>query len=151
MPRHLQKILHAHALRDTQPRRLVIEALSKIEKPASHKEILVWIEQKGAAINLVTVYRILETFEDLGIVHRHPSSGGFVLCSMDEDGHHGFLSCQKCGTVEEFTDEKLCKEENRIARKAGFTPKHHMSEIIGLCGSCQPACRLPAGKAGTGR
>lgn len=147
MPNIVQTILRAHALRDTQPRRLVIEALCNIKKPASHKEIYSWIEKQGAATNLVTVYRILETFEGLGIVHRHPSSGGFILCSMEEEGCHGtvvrdttchgFLSCQECGTVQEFTDEKLCKEEKRIARKAGFTPKHHMSEIIGVCTKCQ--------------
>ena len=143
---NLHSLLRRSNLRDTQPRRLVMEALTSIGVPASHKEVYSWIEKQGAAINLVTVYRILQAFEDLGIVHRHPSSGGFVLCSIEEDHHHdiaatctachGFLSCQGCGTVQEFTDGKLCTEENRIARNAGFTPKHHMSEIIGLCAKC---------------
>lgn len=137
MHAEVQKTLKAHGLRDTQSRRIVIEALSQSPKPISPKDIHLWVTDQGSTINLVTVYRILEAFENLGIVHRHPSSGGFVLCSLNKEGHHGFLSCQKCGTVEEFVDEKLCAEENRIARKAGFTPKHHTSEIIGVCETCQ--------------
>lgn len=133
-----QTILQKFNLRDTQPRRLVLKALMDIKKPASHKEIHNWIEKQDAAVNLVTVYRTLETFEEIGIIHRHPSSGGIMLCSMSEEaGHHGFLSCEKCGNVEEFCDKNLCSQEDRIAKKAGFTPKHHMSEIIGICAGCQ--------------
>lgn len=130
-------ILQAHGLRDTQSRRLVIETLAQSPTPISQKEIHVCIVKQGSTTNLVTVYRILETFEELGIVHRHPATGGFTLCSLqDHEGHHGFLSCEKCGTVSEFADAKLCVEENRIAKQAGFTPKHHISEIVGLCSHC---------------
>lgn len=133
-----QAILQQFNLRDTQPRRLVLKALVNMQKPASHKEIHRWIEEQDAAVNLVTVYRTLETFEEIGIIHRHPSSGGIILCSMnEEEGHHGFLSCEKCGMVEEFCNEDLCSKEDRIAKKAGFTPKHHVSEIIGICAGCR--------------
>ena len=131
-------ILRQFNLHDTQPRRLVLKALAAMKKPASRKEIHDWIQKQDAAVNLATVYRTLQLFEDLGIVHRHPSSGGIVLCSVQsEEGHHGFLSCEKCGKVEEFVDPKLCKEENRIAKQSGFSPSHHISEIIGVCPKCQ--------------
>lgn len=133
-----EQILQVHNLRDTQPRRLVLRALAEIGKPATHKEVFDVIQSHEATVNLVTVYRTLDTFEELGIVHRHPSSGGIVLCSKSEQkGHHGFLSCQKCGKVEEFIDPNLCKEENRIAQNAGFRPKNHISEILGVCAKCQ--------------
>ena len=133
----IHELLKTSGLRDTQSRRLVLEALATSSKPISQKEIHLWITKNGSTTNLVTVYRIVEALEKLSIVHRHPSSGGFVLCTMQEEGHHGFLSCQECGMVEEFSDPSLCKEEDRIARKAGFTPKHHVSEIIGCCADCQ--------------
>ena len=133
-----QTILRKHALRDTQPRRLVLQALIDRQKPASHKEIYEWIQQQNAAINLVTVYRTLETFEKSGILHRHPSSGGMMLCSIGEHkGHHGFLSCEKCGSVEEFCDETLQSQESHIAANAGFMPKHSISETVGVCAGCQ--------------
>lgn len=132
-----QAILRKCNLRDTQPRRLVLKALMNFNKPTSHKEIHQWIQKQDAAVNLVTVYRALETFEERGVIHKHPSSGGIMLCSMSEEaGHHGFLSCESCGKVEEFCNEDLCSHENRIAKQAGFTPKQHVSEIIGVCSTC---------------
>lgn len=130
-------ILQKLNLRDTQPRRLVLRALMKSKKPISHKEIHEWIQGQDAAVNLVTVYRTLETFLEIGIIHRHPSTGGFVLCSLPEkEGHHGFLSCESCGRVEEFADSALCKQEDRIAKKAKFAAKHHVSDILGSCSLC---------------
>ncbi len=130
-------ILRAAKLRDTQPRRLVLQALIAMGKPLSPKDIYEWCIGENAAINLVTVYRILEKFEEQHIIHKHPSSGGVTLCSLPEEGgHHGFLSCQSCGRVEEFSDSDLCKEENRIAESSGFRPRHHVSEIIGECAEC---------------
>jgi Fe2+ or Zn2+ uptake regulation protein len=118
----------------------VITALTEIGRPVSHKEVHEWLKKKRTAINLVTVYRILEKFETLGLVHKQPTSGGFVLCALSaEHGHHGFLSCQQCGTVEEFADPDLCRVENAIARKAGFIPASHLSEIVGICSTCHAA------------
>lgn len=137
MTRDHQEILKDLNLHDTQPRRLILQALAASKKPLSHREIYEKIKKKKAAVNLITVYRTLKTFEELDVIHRHPSTGGFTLCSMPHTkGHHGFLSCKSCGKVEEFSDKKLCYEENRIAKSAGFRPSHHMSEIIGQCSEC---------------
>lgn len=131
-------LLRQSGLRDTQPRRLVLKALGHIQKPATQSDVHAWIARHKGTVNLVTIYRVLEKFEELGLVHRHPSSGGLTLCSLPhEKGHHGFLSCHECGHVEEFTDSDLCRREDLIARRAGFRAREHVSEIVGLCASCQ--------------
>ncbi|PIR53045.1 hypothetical protein COU76_03255 [Candidatus Peregrinibacteria bacterium CG10_big_fil_rev_8_21_14_0_10_49_10] len=137
MQHSVSSLLKQHGLRDTQSRRLVLHALVKGNKPLSQKEVYETIKRTDGSINLVTVYRILEKLEELGMVHRHLSSGGFVLCSLEgHAGHHVFLSCQDCGKVEECADPELCRHEDRIARSAGFIPKTHLSELLGLCSSC---------------
>ncbi len=137
MKQRIAALLERCRLRNTMPRRQVLSVLVSARKPVAHKEIHDRIAKCSAGVNLVTVYRILEKFEACGIVHRHPSSGRVTLCSLpDIKGHHGFLSCRQCGTVEEFSDSSLCAEENRIAKKAGFRPLHHVSDIVGLCGKC---------------
>lgn len=134
----IHEILQLHNLRDTMARRLVILALQDIKKPVSHKEIFSWIKLQNATINLVTVYRTIDSFLDLHIIHKHPTSGGFLLCSMPtQKGHHGFLSCKDCGTVQEFSDSVLCKEENRIAAQNQFSPLSHTNDIVGTCNQCQ--------------
>lgn len=130
-------IIKSIGLRDTQSRRLVLKVLMKAKKPLTHKDIFSAIQKSDATVNLVTIYRMLETFEKVGLVHKHLSSGGVVVCSMPEQkGHHVLLSCDDCGKVEECCDSHLCAHEDRIAKKAGFVPKSHLSEVIGICSSC---------------
>lgn len=138
MQTSISSILQRHNLKDTQSRRLVLKALMHVNKPISQKEIHHWIKSQDATTNLVTVYRTIEKFEEIGVVHRHPSSHGFILCGLqDELGCHSFLSCQACGKVEEFCDKALCQQEGLIAKKFGFKANQHVSEIIGLCATCQ--------------
>ena len=140
-------LLRQYDLRQTAPRRLVLEALSCLGKPVAAGELHTWIVRNGGSVNLVTVYRTLELFEEKGITHRHPSSGNVTLCALpNEHGHHGtvtgtvtchgFLSCRSCGKVEEFSDPELCRQENRIAKNAGFRVAEHLTEILGTCSSC---------------
>jgi Fe2+ or Zn2+ uptake regulation protein len=133
----MQNALKSKGLRDTQPRRLVIEALARIRSAASPAEIHDSIDKKGAAINLVTVYRVLEVLREKHLIHQHPCDGRYSLCSMpDASGHHGFLHCSSCGKTEEFVNAALCRMEDAIARKAKFRPSEHVSELIGTCHSC---------------
>ena len=130
-------LLKHYGLRVTQPRCLVLQALIGAKKPLSHSDIHAKIEKTNAGISIVTIYRVLEAFEAVGLVHRHLSSGGVILCSLqDKKGHHIMLSCDRCGKVEERCDVGLCKHEDRIAKRAGFSPKSHLSEVIGTCASC---------------
>ena len=125
----------APVLRDTRPRRLVLGELKRIKGATDPKAIH---RSLRGQVDLVTVYRVLRAFEEHGIVHRHPSSGGYALCTMPEAaGHHGFLSCRRCGNVKEFLDLALCRREDSIAERSGFSPEHHVSDIVGLCLSCQ--------------
>lgn len=131
-------LLKRNGLRDTRPRRLVIAALQALREPASPAEIQQWIAKKGGAVDAVTVYRILDVLQKLGLTHRHPCSGAATLCALPgTPGHHGFLHCTSCGRVQEYCDASLCKLEDRIAKKAGYSPTSHVSEILGLCPSCR--------------
>ncbi len=137
MPLNSAQLLGSKGLRATQTRRLVLDAFMKKPVPLSQKELHECITNDGADISLVSVYRILDAFEEAHLVHKHLSSGGYVLCTAEDDhGHHVLLSCDTCGTVEECIDTDFCKHEDRIAKKNGFTPKTHLSELIGVCSSC---------------
>ncbi len=130
--------IKASGLRDTQPRRNVLEALAKSKKPLTVSGLGSTIAKHGHAMNVVTLYRILDAFERTGIVHKHPCDGAFSLCSIpNQKGHHGFLHCRSCGAVEEYCSHDLCHMENAIARSHQFVPESHVSEILGQCRSCR--------------
>lgn len=131
-------LLKQQGLRDTQPRRMVVRALERLRVPSSPYDIHQWIMQQGATISPVTVYRILALLERLHVVHRHPQSGHFFLCSMPHTaGMHGFLECAHCGKIEEFISEKLSTVEAEIARKSHYRPISFTAAILGVCHSCQ--------------
>ncbi len=132
------ELLKKSKLKDTQPRRMVLEALAKINMPVSPYGIQKWLLKKNTELNAVTIYRILHAFNSACIVHRHPCSGHFALCTLPEQkGHHGFLHCHSCGLTEEFCSPALCTLEHGIAKKAGFDLENHMNEISGLCKHCK--------------
>ncbi len=132
--------LKQYGLRDTQPRRMVLEALKRLDIPVSAYDIHAWINSRGETVSVVTVYRIVSVLEKLNVVHRHACNGLISLCSLPgTGGHHSFLHCHSCGSVEEFADPALCRAENAIAKKAKFKPLKHVSEILGICSSCVPS------------
>ncbi len=130
--------MRAAGLKETLPRRAVVEALATLSKPATPAQIAATTAKRKTPVNLVTVYRIVEALEPLGIVHRHPCSGAFSLCQLDSvAGHHGFLHCHDCGKTEEFQSEELCSLEKSIAGRAGFLSQSHVAEIVGVCRHCR--------------
>lgn len=135
----LHDMLLGSGMKDTAPRRLVIEALSDRPGPVAAKDLHAWIARKrGRSVGLVTVYRILDLLERVGAVHRHAAEGMYSVCPIPSvRGHHVLLHCDSCGKVEERHDHSLCAREDAVARSAGFLPDRHVSEILGTCQSCQ--------------
>jgi Fur family zinc uptake transcriptional regulator len=131
------RILHAQGYKATKPRKLILEVLEEIEKPLSPYDIRGILHQRGKYLNHVTIYRILDLFCSLNLVHKMLSSGGFVKCSLNAiEGCHRFMICQHCGAIQEFTDKGLCQGENEFAQNFGFHTEHHLSEFSGLCSRC---------------
>jgi Fur family transcriptional regulator, zinc uptake regulator len=130
--------LRIHNLRDTQPRRLVFEALKSLKTPASPYDIRDWVDRKHKLnISTVTVYRIAEVFIDLGLAHRHPCGGGIVLCAEPgKDGLHGYLHCHDCGTSEEFCSLELATTLRKQTKKRRFHAQSPLLEVTGSCANC---------------
>jgi Fe2+ or Zn2+ uptake regulation protein len=131
------RVLQAQGHKATMPRKLVLEVLEETEKPLSPYDIQEILSRRGKHLNHVTIYRILDLLCSLNLAHKMLSGGGFVKCSLDDvEGCHRFMICQQCGTIREFADKGLCKEENDVARDLGFHTEHHRSEFYGLCSRC---------------
>jgi Fur family transcriptional regulator, zinc uptake regulator len=130
--------LRIHNLRDTQPRRLVFEALKSLKRPASPYDIRDWIRKKhDLNISTVTVYRIADVFIELGIAHRHPCGGGIVLCAdPDKQGLHGYLHCHECGKSEEFCSAEMADTLKRQTARRRFRAQSPLLEVTGSCAQC---------------
>lgn len=139
--RHFEAIdmlLKQRSIRITLQRRLIGDVLKAVPSALTPLEIHTHLAKHNSLVDLVTVYRTLALFEKKHIAHRHPSSGGYLLCTIPEEkGHHGFLTCTSCKRTSEFHEPKFCELEETIARRAKFFATNHISEIIGTCTRCR--------------
>jgi len=131
------QILQAWGYKVTKPRMQVLEILDQAQKAVSPYEIQSLMRQQGKYLNHVTIYRILDLFCRLNLAHRVLSSGEFVKCSLSNiEGCHRFMVCRCCGAIQEFADERLCREEKAFAQNFGFHTEYHLSGASGLCSDC---------------
>ena len=138
MLQHSIEVLRDKGYKITQPRKRLLEVLEHIEKPLSPYEIQKLLLEEGKYLDHVTIYRILELFCALNLVHKVLSLGGFVKCTLgDEEGCHGYMICHGCGALQEFADRALCVKENEVAEKFGFQPEYHLTDFSGLSSNCR--------------
>jgi Fe2+ or Zn2+ uptake regulation protein len=132
-------------LKLTKPRQQVLIFLAECSKAMTPYEIRDVLKSRRIKSDVVTIYRILEEFTKMGLVHRVMSLGRFVRCSeselaqhceKDNDCHH-YLICENCHMVEEIAGENLHELEQKIEKKLKFKIFSHSLEFLGLCAACQ--------------
>ena len=93
-----QHELHEKGLRLTPQRELVLAAVRSLGH-ATPEEVAEKVRQTHPGINLSTVYRNLETLENVGLVqHTHLGHGGATYHAAEELTHL-HLVCSACGSV----------------------------------------------------
>ena len=131
------RTLQTQGYKITRPRKRVLEILDQAQKTLSPYDIQRLLGEQGKYLNHVTIYRILNLFCHLNLAHRVLSSGGFVKCVLGKKGGcHRLMVCRRCGAIQEFADEGLCREESRFAKNFGFHTEYHLAESSGLCANC---------------
>lgn len=129
-----RKLLADNGYSVTGARQLTFDLLLQAE-PQSVRELLARADGK---VDRVTIYRNIELFEKLGVVHRVYIGWKYKLELSDAfTGHHHHLSCLKCGKIIDIEDEQHIDEYIKlIADKVGFQPRRHQFEVDGYCREC---------------
>jgi Fur family ferric uptake transcriptional regulator len=93
----------------------------------------------GEEIGLATVYRVLNQFDDAGIVTRHHFEGGKSVFELSTQHHHDHLVCLDCGEVIEFSDDLIETRQKEIASKYNIELTNHSLYLYGKCigGACK--------------
>ncbi len=132
--------LRERGCRLTAQREMVLSALHDVEGLATADEILSLVREVSLSVDISTVYRILDLFQELGIVSSVECADGqrrYELLGLH--GPHLHLVCQACGKVigaDVEVARALCQElEARYAFRAAFD----RLSIPGLCSACTPA------------
>jgi Fur family zinc uptake transcriptional regulator len=131
--------LRAHNYRITMPRVQVVRALADSTTALSAYAIHEKIISSGGKIDVVSVYRILGTLEEVGLIHHIGIVDGYVPCRMD-DAHQqdsAHFVCQKCGCVSEVNvPQQTVDATHAQAHELNFLPTGIKIEVMGLCSHC---------------
>ena len=121
-------------------------ALGEAGEAFSIETFLERCRRSDPGIGRATVYRTIETLEQLTVLDRidfADGSSGYRICESEEHHHH--LTCRICHRVVEF---ELCLPQamiDAIGRRENFTIETHEISLSGLCGECR---RRPATRDG---
>lgn len=128
-------------LRLTQSRLKVLQLLETTTKSLSSSEIFTLLQKKFRTeeFDRVTVYRILEKFEELEIVHA-VGDGKYIYCTHQSCGHdkHFIAICIRCGTVKDVggTQKTLEVLSDFLLKEANFKITNDSIVVRGLCEKC---------------
>ncbi len=122
--------------RRTAPRQAIVECLLAADDHVTADEIAVEVQERFPSVNISTVYRTLETLEDLGVIdHVHLGHGRAIYHFADEEHQH--LVCERCEGVEELPASKLKSLIRTIERDHGFEVDRRHFAIVGVCSRCR--------------
>ncbi len=133
------KELKKAGLKITLPRLKILEILQDPgNQHISAEDVYKILIEQGEEIGLATVYRVLNQFDDAGILNRHHFEGGKSVFEISHKQHHDHLVCLKCGKVVEFEDDIIEERQEKIAKDHNMTLTHHS---LYLYGQCKDGCR----------
>lgn len=123
----------------TSQRADVLSVLADQQGPVTAYELLDAIKSVHPNPKPATVYRALEFFMELGLVHKLDSANRFVLCSHQHEEHRAqFLICDNCGHVDEVpVAAKLLAALEEQSARLEFAMADKGLEIHGLCARCR--------------
>lgn len=131
----LRAILKKHGHSLTRPRKLVYDLLDG-QEPQSMQ---VLARRAADRADRSTVYRTVDLYEQLGIVHRLNVGWKYKIELSDAfSEHHHHLHCTNCGATLPLPANNMLETMiNTVAVKEDFSPRSHQLEIYGQCPNCR--------------
>ncbi len=131
----LRKILEDNHLRITKTRLFIFNLLQNNE-PQSIAEL---VDRSTTKVDRVSVYRILDLYEKLGIIKRINIGWKYKLELSDIFlDHHHHISCIGCGHMVAIKEEEELEDLiDNLGKAAEFVLTSHQLELQGYCAKCQ--------------
>jgi Fur family ferric uptake transcriptional regulator len=105
------------------------------------QEIHAALTGRGAKVGLASVYRVLDTLVEHGLVQRVDVGDGIVRYEplRNDAEHHHHLVCDDCGKVERFVDPRLERAIHDVEERSGYSVSAHEVVLRGACADCRDA------------
>ncbi len=132
-------LLKSNSLKFTKQRELILQFLYENDAHYTPEDIYMLLKKENPNINIgiATVYRTLTLLENEGIAGSISFGAQGKKYELGLKKHHDHLICSSCGSIIEFYDETIEKQQEKIAEKFNFKMTDHTMKIVGLCEKCQ--------------
>jgi Fur family ferric uptake transcriptional regulator len=131
--------LRSAGYRSGSARRTVIQFLDRQACCLGAQQIHDELSALGTPVGLASVYRVLDTLAQKGLLQRLELGDGvtrYEPVRRDEDHHH-HLVCDGCGKVESFADERLESVIRDVEERSGYAVAAHDIVLRGACTTCR--------------
>ncbi len=133
-----EEILAREGYRITAARRALIAVLTGTRVPLSPQEIFDQAQVIHSHLGLVTVYRMLDVLESLGLVQRIHCEDECHAYLPASPGHRHMIVCRGCGQAAEFPGNEDLEAISQLVQQAtGYQVEEHWLQLVGLCRNCQ--------------
>lgn len=122
-------VVRSRGLRLSTSRRLVLEALYGADGPLTADQI-------AGDLDVASVYRNLETLEEIGLVRHVHLGHGPGLYARAADGPREYLLCDGCGAVVAVEPDQLDSVRDLIRTQFGHEARFTHFPIAGHCADC---------------
>ena len=129
-PVDYEALLRTAGLRNTKPRRLILEILHATEGHPDATQIFEQAVARDSRISLATVYRTMKALEESGAIQRHAFAGGPARFEAPA-AHHDHLIDLDTGEVIEFASARIEALQEEIAARLGYEIVRHRLELYG--------------------
>ena len=128
--------MRARGMRISSARRLVLEALYAADAPISAEQIADGLAGRLPRSDLASVYRNLETLEQVGLVRHSHLGHGPGLYMPTGAREREYLVCDSCNAVMAVEPSDMDAVRTLIHERFGYEARFSHFPILGLCADC---------------
>lgn len=131
-----QEFLKSKNIKVTKGRIEILDILKNAENSFSAEKIYQIFREKNININLSTVYRTLELFEEKQIAEKITLTDGVFAYKLKKKTHRHHLRCDVCHKEIEIPCP-MSQIEELVQSETGFTLTEHDLFMKGVCRDCK--------------
>jgi Fe2+ or Zn2+ uptake regulation protein len=131
--------LRVRGLRVSAARRLVLEALFAADGPVTAEAIASGLDGRFPSSDLASVYRNLDTLEQIGLVRHFHVAHGAGLYALAARNQAGYVACERCGAHQPLDAGTVAQVAAVLREACGYEPQLVHFPIIAHCPECRHA------------
>ena len=132
------EMLKKSGLKSTKSRKAILDVLIKSDQPMAAEQIFLALKEDKIDINLSTVYRTLESLENIDVVTKiNIMDDERMLFEYNKLGHRHYLVCLGCKKIVTIQNCPLGSYEKELESETKFSILGHKLYLYGYCSECQ--------------